>query len=177
MGKKLEIIELGDDRLRKKARAVKDIFDPKIQTLIDDMLVTVKSAQGVGLAAPQVGEMVQIFIVSPKSNQRYPHATLDDTLVVINPTITPVSNNKELDWEGCLSIPGLRGKVNRYQHISVTYQNRLGEIHTQEFTNFVARIFQHENDHLNGTVFLDRLSSIKTLITDKFYFNQLEDSE
>jgi peptide deformylase len=177
MGKALEVIELGDERLREQAKKVNDVFAPEVQELIDNMLATVKKAQGVGLAAPQVGVMLQVFIVSPNPTQRYPHAAIDDTLVVINPKITPKSSEKELDWEGCLSIPGIRGKVNRYKHISVSYQNRLGEFHTEEFSNFTARIFQHEYDHLNGTVFLDKLSSLKTLITDNYYFNLMEQKD
>ena len=177
MTKDLEIIELGDPLLRQKAKAVENIFDSEIQNLIDQMLISVEKAHGVGLAAPQVGVPLQIFIVSPSPTQRYPNTTVEETLVVINPSITQLSNKKDLDWEGCLSIPGLRGKVSRHKSINVNYTNRLGETHSADYHDFVARIFQHEYDHLQGTLFLDRMDSLDSLVTEKYYIDSLEEEE
>ena len=133
------------------------------------MLVTVKVAKGVGLAAPQVGVSKRLFIVSPSGKQRYPHCNVDDTLIVINPEIKILSQKTHVDYEGCLSIPGIRGKVSRPIKIEVTYLNRLGEQHTEVYEDFTARIFLHENDHLNGTVFLDLMENNKSIITDNEY--------
>jgi peptide deformylase len=178
MTQTLEIVELGDPVLRQIAKPVKDCNTPEIQTLIDDMLIQVKKARGVGLAAPQVGVPLRLFIVAPSpKSHRYPNTTLDEGLVVINPTIKSITNKKTSDWEGCLSVPGIRGLVSRKCHIEVSYTNRLNEQVTQEFDSFVARIFLHENDHLDGIIFLDRLANNKDIMTDNYYFDMMEQLE
>lgn len=171
----LEVTELGNPILRQVAKPVKDVFSQEIQDLIDQMLATVKEQRGVGLAAPQVGKSLRIFIISPEGKQRYPHCTVDESLVVINPEIKFISNKTDTDWEGCLSIPGIRGKVTRNLSIQVSYLNRLGESKTEIYHDFVARIFQHEYDHLEGIVFLDRMENPADLITDNEYMKFFED--
>ncbi len=173
----LELTELGSPILRQKAKPVANIFDDEVQRLIDKMLVTVKHERGVGLAAPQVGESLRLFIISPEGKQRYPHCHVDETLVVINPQIKPLTNKTDSDWEGCLSIPGIRGKVPRVTGIEVSYLNRLGEHKIEQYFDFVARIFLHENDHLDGIVFLDRMSDPRKIITDKEYIKLFDDDE
>ena len=174
---KLDIVELGDLVLREKATEVENVFDDKIQTLIDQMLVTVKESQGVGLAAPQVGVSKRLFIISPEGQQRYPHCTIEDTLIVINPKITLLDSELEEEWEGCLSIPGIRGRVTRPSKIDIHYINRLGELKHEQFNGFTSRIFQHENDHLDGILFLDRMDDPLNIITDKEYFKLFEDED
>jgi len=171
----LEVTELGDPVLRQVAKPVKDVLAPEIQELIDYMLATVKEEKGVGLAAPQVGLSLRLFIVSPEGTQRYPHCTVNESLVVINPEIKFLNKKTDIDWEGCLSIPGIRGKVPRNLSIQVSYINRLGENKTETYTDFTARIFQHENDHLDGIMFLDRMEDPRDLITDKEYMKLFED--
>ncbi len=169
-----EIIQLGNPTLRKSARKVTNIRDPKIQSLIDDLLKLVTEVNGVGIAAPQIGKSYRIFIVASHPNPRYPHAPFMEPTPVINPHIVAHSEMMKEDWEGCLSIPGLRGRIPRYTHVTVSYTDRMGNVVEKEFTDFIARIFQHEYDHLDGILFTDRVASNKHLITDKEYFKILE---
>ncbi|MFQ5965030.1 MAG: peptide deformylase [Candidatus Scalinduaceae bacterium] len=169
MAKLLQIAQLGHPILRKKAKAVEIIQDNYLQQLIDNLIATVIDINGVGIAAPQVYESYQIFIIASHPNPRYPDTPKMEPEVIIQPKIISHSDEVIKDWEGCLSIPGIRGLVPRYKSINVEYLARDGEKKEKEFTNFIARIFQHEYDHLNGLVFLDRLENVKDIITDKEY--------
>lgn len=169
MAKILEIEELGNPILRETAKHVDNIGEEYIQRLIDDMIETVKAVNGVGIAAPQVNESYQIFIIDSHPNPRYPNAPRMDPMEVINPQITSRSDEMIKDWEGCLSIPGIRGLVPRHNSLVVEYTTRNGDRKTDELEGFIARIFQHEYDHLNGIVFLDRLESLGEVITEKEY--------
>lgn len=169
MSELLEIIQLGHPVLRSQAQTVKNIHSPQIQSLIDNLLTTVIAANGVGIAAPQVASSDRLFIVASRPNHRYPNAPQMEPTAMINPQILAHSSDSVKGWEGCLSIPGIRGLVPRYQAIEVEYSDRTGKLHKQELTNFVARIFQHELDHLDGIVFVDRLRSTKDLITELEY--------
>jgi peptide deformylase len=165
----LKIAELGAPILRQKAIAISKIEDPNLQNLIDSLIETAKVANGVGIAAPQVSQSFRLFIVASRSNPRYPNAPMMEPTAMINPKI--ISHGEEIvkDWEGCLSVPGKRGLVPRYQKIEVEYTDRKGLLQHQVLTDFVARIFQHELDHLDGIVFLDRLESFKDLFTEEEY--------
>lgn len=164
----LQIAQLGHPIIRATAKPVENISDPKIQELIDAMIVTCEDASGVGIAAPQVYEQVRLFIVASNPSARYPKAPKMKPTAMINPKITFASDVFNKDWEGCLSIPGIRGLVPRHTTIKVEYFDREGKKQTKTFKDFVARIFQHEYDHLDGIVFLDRAES-KDLITEKEY--------
>lgn len=168
MGKLLEIAELGAPVLRRKASKVEKLNDD-LFTLIENMKFTVAQVNGVGLAAPQVFKSKQIFIIASQPNERYPHAPIIKPTAVINPTIKFMSEEKVKEWEGCLSIPGIRGLVPRSKKVYVEYENIEGDIVLNEFTDFAARIIQHEFDHLEGIVFLDRLESNIDLITEREY--------
>lgn len=170
MSELLDIIELGDPVLRENAKEVENIHDPKIQYLIDDLIFTAKEVNGMGLAAPQVGHSKRIFIMSSYPNQRYPQAPQMEPTAVINPEIIEFSDRRVKGWEGCLSIPGLRAPVNRYKSIKVRYQNIHANTVETEFSDFIARIFQHEYDHLEGIVFLDRLEDNSEIITEKEFY-------
>ncbi|PMB20454.1 peptide deformylase, partial [Fischerella thermalis CCMEE 5319] len=165
----LPIIQLGNSILRQKATEVEDIQDKTIQKLIDDLMATVTEANGVGIAAPQVAQSYRVMIVASRPNPRYPHAPHMEPTAMINPRIIAHSSTMIKDWEGCLSIPGIRGLVPRYEAIEVEYTDRNGKIQRQLLTNFVARIFQHEYDHFDGIVFLDRLESNLDIVTDHEY--------
>jgi len=167
MAKLLEIAQLGDPILRKKASYVHKILDKQTQELIDELIFTVDEVNGVGIAAPQVNESYQIFIMASHPNPRYPNAPVMEPTAIINPKIITYSDEVIKDWEGCLSIPGIRGLVPRHKSIFVDYTTREGKQVKTEFTDFIARIFQHEYDHLNGIVFLDRLETVKDIITEK----------
>lgn len=169
MSEILEIIQLGHPVLRSKAQNVDNIHAPQVQDLINNLLVTVIAANGVGIAAPQVTSRDRLFIVASRPNPRYPNAPEMEPTAMINPQILTNSSELVTGWEGCLSIPGIRGLVPRYQAIEVEYSDRNGKLHKQELTDFAARIFQHELDHLNGIVFVDRLKSTQDLITEQEY--------
>jgi peptide deformylase len=169
-----QIAQLGQPVLRGVAGKITDPAAPAVQTLIDDMLVTVADADGVGIAAPQVYEPLSLFIVASRPNPRYPNAPEMEPTAMINPEILWVSDEKENGWEGCLSIPGLRGLVPRNRRIGVRYLTRKGEVREEEYADFLARVFQHEFDHVRGVVFVDRVESTRELITEKEYVRRIQ---
>ncbi|MEB3830554.1 peptide deformylase [Phormidium sp. CCY1219] len=173
MSKIREIAELGNPILRAIAQPVTKVHDQRIQQLIDEMLATVAPANGVGIAAPQLAESHRMFILASRPTLRYPHAPTMEPTAIINPHIIDRSDEMVKDWEGCLSVPGLRGLVPRNRAIEVEYTDRYGKLHQQEFSDFVARIFQHEYDHLEGIVFLDRVESTREIMSDREYQKQL----
>ena len=162
-----QIAQLGQPVLRRVAGSIADPARPAVQELIDDMLVTVADADGVGIAAPQVFEPLSLFIVASRPNPRYPDAPEMEPTAMINPEILWASDEREKGWEGCLSIPGLRGLVPRHRRIGVRYLTRSGDVREEEYADFMARIFQHEFDHLQGIVFIDRVESTLELVTEK----------
>jgi peptide deformylase len=162
-----QIAQLGHPVLRAPVAPVIFPASDSMRSLVADMLETMRDANGVGIAAPQVFESVAIFIVASRPNPRYPNAPVMEPEVVINPEIIERSPEIVKDWEGCLSIPGLRGEVPRHRHIVARYQTIGEEVVERSFSDFVARIFQHEDDHLRGIVFLDRLESSRDVITEK----------
>lgn len=164
----LQISQLGHPILREKAKEVENVKDPAIQALIDDMISTCQDVDGVGIAAPQVYQPLRLFIIASKPSPRYPHAPDMEPTAIINPTIVSASEETEKGWEGCLSIPGIRGQVPRHKSVKVSFTNRNGEQEEKTFDDFVARVFQHEYDHIDGIVFLDRANP-KDLITEKEY--------
>lgn len=163
-----QIAQMGQPVLREKGRLIEDPTDPLLQELIEDMLVTVVDANGVGIAAPQVYQSVALFIVAARPTTRYPNAPEVEPIAMINPELLSASEETELGWEGCLSIPGLRGLVPRHRSIRVRYLTRLGEIREMDYEGFLARVFQHEFDHINGILFVDRADS-RHLVTEKEY--------
>lgn len=169
MTESLQIAQLGNPILRQQAQLVDDVQDQRVQELIDALIVTAKASSGVGIAAPQVSKSERLFIVASRPNPRYPHAPLMEPTAMINPQIIAHSTEIVKGWEGCLSIPGIRGLVPRYQAIEVEYTTRNGKVNRQELTDFVARIFQHEYDHLDGIVFLDRVESTQEMMTEQEY--------
>ncbi len=173
-GKILPIVELGNPILRQKAAPVSQINDPKIQTLIDDMFITSIEAPGVGLAAPQVGHSVRLFVVTAGEDPDNPKDLFNTPQAIINPEIIKFSTETHEDWEGCLSIPGIRGKVNRATSLRVKYVDRNGNPMEVEVHDFIARIFQHENDHLDGLIFLDRMRSMASLMTEDEYQRSID---
>lgn len=169
----LQIIQLGHPLLRTPAQKVENIQEWRIQKLIDDLITTVANANGVGIAAPQVACCDRLFIVASRPNPRYPNAPEMAPTAMLNPKIIACSTEVVKGWEGCLSIPGIRGLVPRYQAIEIEYSDRNGKLCKQELTDFVARIFQHELDHLDGIVFVDRLETTHELITEQEYQKQI----
>jgi peptide deformylase len=168
-----QIAQLGHPALRGVAQSIADPRDPAVQSIIDDMLATVADANGVGIAAPQVYEPLTLIIIASRPNQRYPQAPEMKPTALINPEIIWTSDETEQGWEGCLSIPGLRGLVPRHRRVGVRFLTRQGNIREEEYADFLARVFQHELDHIHGKVFIDRVESTLDLMTEKHYLKSL----
>ena len=170
------IVELGDPVLRKTAQPIKDPTAPSVRMIVDQMIRVLKKERGIGIAAPQIGVSEQLFIVAPNQKLASPYTDIKTGVVVINPTISFMTDKQTYEWEGCLSIPGIRGYVPRQCDIMIEYTNLLGEKVSESYTGFTARIFLHEYDHLMGNVFLDHIEDIKShIITDGYYIKQMED--
>ena len=161
----LKVAKLGHPILRQVAApvAAEDIDSPAIQAFISDMIETMREYGGVGLAAPQVHRSVRIVLLEVHNSARYPDAPDIPLTALINPAITPLTDAMEEDWEGCLSVIDFRGKVPRYTKIGFTALDREGRAVEWEAGGFFARVLQHECDHLNGHVFLDRMRDLSTL--------------
>jgi peptide deformylase len=161
----LKVAHLGHPILRQVAEPVSPeaIRSPEIQRLLDDMLETMEDHDGAGLAAPQVHVSKRVVIYGVRQNPRYPDADEIPLTALINPKITPVGQEQEEDWEGCLSVPDLRGQVPRWTRVRVEAYGRDGKPVKFTAEGFHARVVQHECDHLDGTVYLDRMRSMATL--------------
>jgi peptide deformylase len=161
----LKVARLGHPVLRQVAEPVppEAIGSPDVQGLIDDMLETMAEYDGAGLAAPQVHVSRRVAIYGVEANPRYPEAPAVPLTVLINPTITPLGTEQEEDWEGCLSVPDLRGMVPRWTRVRVEAWGRDGKRLRFEAHDFHARVVQHECDHLDGKVYLDRMRSLDSL--------------
>jgi peptide deformylase len=166
------IAQLGHAVLRLRSIEVENILADECQQLIKQMMLAVSQAGGVGIAAPQIHHTVRIFIMCSKPNFRYPDAPLMAPTAIINPEILHYSTEKVKDWEGCLSVPSMRGLVPRHSQITVRYFDQQGKEQYKELTGFIARIFQHELDHLNGLTFIDQLESTKDLISEVEWYQQ-----
>ena len=152
------ILQLGDPRLFKVASKVSKFNQPELNNLIEDMFDTMIAEDGAGLAAPQIGIALRVVIFGFDSNPRYPDNNAVPKTILINPTITPLSEEKEDGWEGCLSVPGMRGLVSRYKHIRYSGFDASGTAIEVEAQGFHARVVQHECDHLDGIIYTQRLS-------------------
>lgn len=164
----MDIALLGEPVLRAIAEPIREITS-EILAIADEMLATLEASGGVGLAAPQVFISKRLVIVASKPTQRYPYAPLMPATVMINPSFVALSDEKQKDWEGCLSIPSIRALVPRYQSIRVSYTDLTGQRLEVDFEGFVARVFQHEYDHLNGLVYLDRVETNQDIISETMF--------
>jgi peptide deformylase len=147
------------ETLRERSNLIPDPHQLDIKELIADLIATAEAANGVGIAAPQVASSVRLFIIASRPSPRYPYAPKMEPTAIIDPQIVDRSAEMVMGWEGCLSVPGVRGLVPRHQSIEVTYITAAGEFVRAELTDFIARIFQHELDHLDGILFPDRIAS------------------
>ena len=153
-----EILKMGDARLLRVAPPVLDFDTDALHLLISDMFDTMRAASGAGLAAPQIGVDLQLVIFgTDEVNPRYPNAPLVPRTVLLNPVITSLRLEEEEDWEGCLSVPGLRGMVPRYTHINYTGFDQYGDVIDRTVEGFHARVVQHECDHLIGMLYPMRI--------------------
>ncbi|MEY2861975.1 MAG: hypothetical protein RL392_2433, partial [Pseudomonadota bacterium] len=149
-----DILKMGDPRLLRMAQPVVEFDSDDLHLLITDMLDTTRAANGAGLAAPQIGVDLQLVIFGSNDfNPRYPDRPRVPPTVLINPVITPIGDEEESDWEGCLSVPGLRGVVPRWAHIRYTGFDQYGDPTDRTVSGFHARVVQHECDHLWGKLY------------------------
>jgi peptide deformylase len=161
----LKVARMGHPVLRARAREIDraELKHPSLQKLIDDMIDTMHEYHGVGLAAPQIHEGLRIFVAAIAPENEEPLSPDDEPMVFINPVVTPAGAEVVEDWEGCLSIPDIRGRVPRARAIKVTAMDRKGGIIDLSSHDFPARVIQHETDHLDGVLFFDRMRSFETL--------------
>lgn len=148
-----QILKMGDERLLRVAQPVQQFDTPELHTLVEDLFDTMRAAHGAGLAAPQIGVDLAVVIFGFDKLDRYPDAPAVPPTVLINPTITPLSDEEEEGWEGCLSVPGLRGVVPRFARIRYTGFDQRGQPIDRTAEGFHARVVQHECDHLVGKLY------------------------
>lgn len=155
-----EILKMGDPRLLRVAKPVENPADPELRTIIADMYETMHAAKGVGLAAPQIGVDLRLMIFGFDANPRYPDAAPVPLTTLINPWIEVLTDETEEGWEGCLSVPGMRGLVPRATHVRYGGLLEDGSAHAVEARGFHARVFQHEFDHLEGVLYPRRIADM-----------------
>jgi peptide deformylase len=155
-----ELLKMGNERLLRIAQPVRDFGSDELRALLQDMLDTMEAAGGVGLAAPQIGVDLQMVIFGFEHSDRYPDAPPVPQTVLINPVIEPLSPDEEEDWEGCLSVPGLRGLVPRFTRIRYRGFDLDGNVIDREAQGFHARVVQHECDHLIGRLYPTRIRDL-----------------
>lgn len=181
-----EVLKMGNPLLREFSQPVpeNEMTGPELKALIADMFDTMEHEQGIGIAAPQIGVLKQVAIVGlPGGNPRYQEHEEEEAdyepLVVINPQIKPLTEEVDAHWEGCLSVPGLRGLVERPNKIQVEFFDPEGALHSLVAEGFVATIFQHEIDHLFGNLYVDRVKDPKNLSFneefEKYHLDSQED--
>jgi peptide deformylase len=164
----LEIREMGDPVLRETAREVsaEELAAEEVQRLIDDMIETMRAANGAGLAAPQVGVSLRIAVIEVREgNPRYPYKPPIPLTVIVNPQLTALDEATFATNEGCLSMPNVRGGLERFENVGVRYLDREGEVHESTLRGLTAGTFQHEVDHLDGILFVDRMVDMSSLST------------
>ena len=172
-----EILKMGDPRLLRVAEPVTEFGTPAMQALIADMFDTMHDANGAGLAAPQIGVNLQLVIFGFKQNARYPDAPQVPETVLINPVLTPLSEEKESDFEGCLSVPGLRGSVPRFKRLRYQGFDQFGSVIDREVDGFHARVVQHEVDHLLGILYPSRIEDFSTFGFTSVMFPELDPND
>jgi peptide deformylase len=152
---------MGDPRLLERSREVERFGTRELQELLADMRDTMRDADGAGLAAPQIGVPLRVVVFSVEANPRYPDAEPVPYTELINPVLTPLSDEQEDGWEGCLSVPGFRGVVPRYTHLRYEGFDPQGKPIRREVSGFHARVVQHETDHLDGILYPQRIRDMR----------------
>ncbi|MBL8742479.1 MAG: peptide deformylase [Myxococcales bacterium] len=163
----LKIAHVGNPVLRQRSRELsrEELARPETQRFIDDLVETMREANGAGIAAPQVGNPIRVCVVHVQENARYPYMPDIPLTIMVNPVLTPIGSETFQNYEGCLSVPNLRGIVDRFTRIELAYWDRHGEDRKATLRGLSAGVFQHECDHLDGKLFLDRVSDTTTLTT------------
>ena len=165
-----KILEVGTPSLRERSVELSktQIRSPMMRRLVKDMSDSLEAASGIGLAAPQIGEQVRVVLLDVPSENRYTDKTNSmPRTVYVNPVITVLDEDKAGYWEGCLSVPGKRGLVERPQHIRVDYLDLAAQSRSIEVEGFIATVFQHECDHLDGVLYIDKVAKPELLLTEE----------
>jgi peptide deformylase len=173
-----EILRMGDPRLLQVSQPVRQFGTPELQALLQDMRETMIAAHGAGLAAPQIGVPLRVVIFGFDSNPRYPQAEAVPFTILCNPVLTPLGDEHEEGWEGCLSVPGMRGLVPRHTRLRYEGFDEHGQPIVREVSGFHARVVQHETDHLDGVLYPMRIRDLRSFgFTDVLFPGQapLED--
>ena len=166
------ILKMGDARLLERSKTVERFGTPQLKELLADLRETMAAAEGAGLAAPQIGVGLRVVIFGFDKNQRYPDADPVPYTELINPLLAPLSNEMEEGWEGCLSVPGLRGQVPRFTRLRYTGFDPQGQPIQREVSGFHARVVQHECDHLDGILYPMRMRDMRAFgYTDVLFPN------
>ncbi len=171
------VLKMGNPVLLKIAEKVEEFNSPALETLIEDMQDTMASLNGAGLAAPQIGISLQLVIFGVEENTRYPEAEEVPFTILINPEITPLSDEVEEGWEGCLSVPGLRGMVPRFTKLRYQGYDQYGNVIDRTVEGFHARVVQHECDHLEGILYPMRIEDFSTFGYTEVLFPDQEDTD
>ena len=171
------ILKMGDSRLLRVAEQVTAFDTPELHQLIADMFETMVAANGAGLASPQIGVNLQLVIFGFKSNPRYPDAPVVPETVLINPVLTPLSEAKDDAWEGCLSVPGMRGLVPRWSALRYEGFDQFGAKIHRDVDGFHARVVQHECDHLNGVLYPMRIQDMTKFGFTDILFPELDPAD
>lgn len=156
-----DVLKMGDPRLLEPARPVEDFASPALAGLIEDMHDTMRALHGAGLAAPQIGVGLQVVLFEVNANPRYPDVETVPFTVLVNPVLTPLSDAIEEGWEGCLSVPGMRGLVPRFAELRYQGFDAAGRPIDRSVSGFHARVVQHETDHLNGILYPMRIRDLR----------------
>jgi len=168
-----QVLKMGHPLLRQTARPVTEFDTPELDALLTDMHDTMQALDGAGLAAPQIGVSLRVVIFAVESNPRYPDVETVPMTILINPEITPLSEELVHGWEGCLSIPGMRGLVPRFRHIRYRGHDRNGGLIEREVEGFHARVVQHETDHLDGLLYPMRMTDLNDFGFEQDSFPQM----
>ncbi|SMC21943.1 peptide deformylase [Andreprevotia lacus DSM 23236] len=169
------VLKMGDPLLLAEARPVQAFDTPELHALVADLFDTMHAYNGVGIAAPQIGVSLQVVIFGFQRNPRYPDAEAVPETVLINPVLTPLDDEEVLGWEGCLSVPGMRGEVPRYTRLRYQGFDQYGNVIDRSVSDFHARVVQHECDHLIGMLYPRRIRDLTRFGFNEVLFPELQD--
>lgn len=172
-----KVLRMGDPRLLKVAEPVTEFDTAELDALIQDMFDTMEASDGAGLAAPQIGVSKRLVIFGVEANPRYPDAEQVPSTILINPRLEALSKEMDEAWEGCLSVPGMRGLVPRVTQIRYSGYDRYGELFTRDVSGFHARVVQHEYDHLDGILYPRRIRNMINFGFEEELFKEREEKE
>jgi len=176
-----EILKMGNPLLRKEAEdfTIEEIKSPETKLLLEDMWDSLEVAGGIGLAAPQIGILKKLAVIKlSEESDRYPDMETSEAYIIFNPKITVLDKEKQGFWEGCLSVPGLRGYVERPRKVKIDFLDENAKERTIEVEDFLATVFQHELDHLIGMLYVDRMEDVSSLMyEDEMIFQEVDEEE